>query len=146
MPVPGGGFDQCYNAQAVVATGSLLVVASEVVQAPNDKQQLAPMLEKLRTLPEALGLPQTLLADNGYFSATNVAACQVAKLEPLIAAGRQPLVVGALCIDPPYTSPWTPGCRPVSAAECKQFQCTEQRCEVLSTTKTVSTRRCNGGP
>jgi hypothetical protein len=31
-----------------------------------------------------------LLADNGYFSATNVAACQVAKLEPLIAAGRQP--------------------------------------------------------
>jgi hypothetical protein len=29
-----------------------------------------------------------LLADNGYFSATNVAACQAAKIEPLIAAGR----------------------------------------------------------
>jgi hypothetical protein len=27
MPVAGGGFDQCYNAQAVVAAGSLLVVA-----------------------------------------------------------------------------------------------------------------------
>jgi hypothetical protein len=36
MPAPGGGFDQCYNAQAVVAE-NLLVVAAEVVQAPNDK-------------------------------------------------------------------------------------------------------------
>ena len=40
MPVTGGGFDQCYNAQAAVAAGSLLVVASAVSQAPNDKQQL----------------------------------------------------------------------------------------------------------
>ena len=38
MPVAGGGFDQCYNAQAAVAVGSLLVVATDVVQAPNDKQ------------------------------------------------------------------------------------------------------------
>ena len=34
MPVAGGGFDQCYNAQAAVAAGSLLVVAADVVQAP----------------------------------------------------------------------------------------------------------------
>ena len=47
MPVAGGGFEQCYNAQAVVAEGSLLVVAAEVVQAPNDKQQLGPMVDKL---------------------------------------------------------------------------------------------------
>jgi hypothetical protein len=40
MPVAGGGFDQCYNAQAVVAADSLLVVATDVVQAANDKQQL----------------------------------------------------------------------------------------------------------
>ena len=38
MPVSGGGFEQCYNAQAVVAEGSLLVVASDVTQAPNDKR------------------------------------------------------------------------------------------------------------
>ena len=43
MPVAGGGFEQCYNAQAVVAEGSLLVIASDVAQAPNDKQQLEPM-------------------------------------------------------------------------------------------------------
>ena len=33
MPVAGGGFEQCYNAQAVVATESLLVIAMDVVQA-----------------------------------------------------------------------------------------------------------------
>src|SRR6516165_4799055 len=35
MPVAGGGFEQCYNAQAVVAAESLLVIAADVVQAPN---------------------------------------------------------------------------------------------------------------
>src|SRR5271163_2629549 len=72
MPVAGGGFEQCYNAQAVVATESLLVIATDVVQAPNDKQQIAPMLEKVDALPEQLGRPETLLADNGYFSEANV--------------------------------------------------------------------------
>ena len=38
MPVVGGGFEQCYNAQATVAADSLLVVAADVVQAPNDKR------------------------------------------------------------------------------------------------------------
>ena len=90
MPVAGGGFDQCYNAQATVAAGSLLVVASDVVQAPSDKQQIEPMLGKLNALPDELGKPTTLLADNGYFSAENVTACRSAKIEPLIAAGRQP--------------------------------------------------------
>src|SRR5271166_3447283 len=90
MPVAGGGFEQCYNAQAVVAEGSLLVVAADVVQAANDKQQLAPMLNKVAALPEVLGKAETLLADNGYFSAANVAACAAAQIAPLIAMGRQP--------------------------------------------------------
>ena len=90
MPVAGGGFDQCYNAQAVVAVDSLLVIAVEVVQAPNDKQQIAPMLGKIDALPEDLGRPETLLADNGYFSEANVTLCAAANIEPLIALGRQP--------------------------------------------------------
>jgi transposase len=90
MPVAGGGFEQCYNAQAVVATESLLVIATDVVQAPNDKQQIAPMLEKIDALPERLGQVETLLADNGYFSEANVMMCVAANVEPLIAAGRQP--------------------------------------------------------
>ena len=72
MPVAGGGFDQCYNAQPAVAVGSLLVVATDVVQAPNDKNQVEPMLGKIGALPEALGEVETLLADTGYFSAGNV--------------------------------------------------------------------------
>jgi Transposase DDE domain len=90
MPVAGGGFNQCYNAQAVVATGSLPVIATDVVQAPNDKQQVAPMLEKIEALPEQLGHPETLLADNGYFSEASVIQCTAAKIKPLIATGRQP--------------------------------------------------------
>ena len=76
MPVAGGGSDQCTNAQAAVAAGSLLVVATDVVQAPNDKNQVEPMLEKIEALPEALGEVNHLLADTGYFSAGNVAACR----------------------------------------------------------------------
>ena len=89
MPVAGGGFEQSYNAQAAVATGSMLVIAADVVQAPNDKQQLEPMVNRIVGLPDALGATETLLADAGYFSASNVAACHAAGIEPLIALGRQ---------------------------------------------------------
>src|SRR5467141_267909 len=88
MPVAGGGFEQCYNAQAVVAAGSMSVVAADVVQAPNDKQQLAPMLAKLSALPDQLGEAETLLADSGYFSQANVNACAAAGIDPVIAMGR----------------------------------------------------------
>ncbi len=89
MPVAGGGFEQCYNAQAAVAAGSLLVIAADVVQAPNDKQQLEPMLGKLADLPDELGKAEGLLADNGYFSESNVNACASAGIEPVIAMGRE---------------------------------------------------------
>ena len=89
MPVPGGGFEQCYNAQALVATESLLVVAQDVVQAPNDKQQVAPMLEKIDALPQGLGAVETMLADSGYFSEGNVEQCAAAAIEPLFATGRE---------------------------------------------------------
>jgi hypothetical protein len=89
MPVAAGGFEQCYNAQAVVAAGGMLVVAVDVVQAPNDKQQLAPMLDKISALPDQLGEAETLLADSGYFSEANVEACAAVGIEPLIPQGRQ---------------------------------------------------------
>jgi len=90
MAVPGGGFEQCYNAQAAVATGCLLVLATDVVEASNDKQQVVPMLKKLDELPEELGEIETLLADTGHFSEANVQACVSAEIDPLIAMGRQP--------------------------------------------------------
>jgi transposase len=89
MPVAGGGFEQCYNAQAAVAAGSLLVVGTDVVQAPNDKQQVEPMLNKLAALPDELGEVGELLADSGYFSEGNVNAIAAAGIEPVIAMGRE---------------------------------------------------------
>jgi hypothetical protein len=86
MPVAGGGLEQCYNAQAAVAAGSLLVVAVDVVAAANDKQQLDLMLGKIEALPDELGACETLLADR----AGNVEACEKAGVAPLIAMGRQP--------------------------------------------------------
>lgn len=89
MPMAGGGFDQCYNAQAVVAAGSMLVVAPEVTQAANDKEQLAPMVQKLKALPKELGRTRRILADSGYASEKNVEGCAAAGIEPLIALKRE---------------------------------------------------------
>jgi hypothetical protein len=103
MPVAGGGFEQCYNAQAAVAADSLLVIAADVVQAPNDKQQIEPMLNQIGALPGELGETRTLLADTGYFSTANVDACGAAGIDPLIARGRQPHhppLSELLCDDP----------------------------------------------
>ena len=111
MPVAGGGFEQCYNAQAVVAADSLLVVATDVVQAPNDKQQLEPMLGKLANLTDELGKVGDLLADSGYFSEANVNACAAAGIEPVIAMGRQthhPSLDERFAEDPPSPQNPTP--------------------------------------
>ncbi len=90
MPTAGGGFEQCYNAQAAVATGSNLVVAADVTQAPNDKNQVEPMLDKLEAVKQHAGACKTLLADTGFHSADNLAACEKAGIEPIIATGRRP--------------------------------------------------------
>jgi transposase len=88
MPVAGGGFEQCYNAQALVDNETMLVLVPQVTQATNDKQQVVPMLERLQALPAGLSQPEQFLADTGYCSADNVAACEQAGIEPLIAVKR----------------------------------------------------------
>ncbi len=84
VPVAGGGFEQCYNAQAAVATGRRLVVAVDVVREPNDKPQIEPMLDNIGALPTALVEAETLLADAGSFSGANVEACAKVGVEPVI--------------------------------------------------------------
>ena len=88
MPVAGGGFEQAYNAQAAVDAPTMLVVATGVTQAPNDKEQIEPMLETLAAQPETLGTVERLLADTGYCSEKNIQACDAAKIDPLIAVAR----------------------------------------------------------
>jgi len=89
MPVSGGGFEQAYNAQAAVDVATGLVVACFATQAPNDKQQLVPALDRLEALPSALARVEHLLTDNGYFSEPNVEAATRAGIEPLMALGRE---------------------------------------------------------
>ncbi|MCA8917354.1 MAG: IS1182 family transposase [Planctomycetes bacterium] len=88
MPRPGGGFEQSFNAQAAVDTESMLILATHVTQASNDKQQVEPMLKKIGDNPAGLNQPETLLADTGYYSEQNVKACVAANITPLIARQR----------------------------------------------------------
>lgn len=83
------GFEQAYNAQASVDLDTMVIVAAHVSQSPNDKQEVVPTIEALRSLPEAAGAVDTLLADTGYFSESNVESCTEAEIEPLISTGRQ---------------------------------------------------------
>ena len=88
MPLSGGGFEQAYNAQAAVDAATMLVVATGVTQAPNDKEQVAPMLETIKAQAEALGPVARLIADTGFCSEKNIQACEAAHIEPLFAVAR----------------------------------------------------------
>lgn len=89
MPVAGGGFEQAYNAQAAVDASTMLVVATGLSQAPNDKEQVVPMLETLKTLPQTLGTVERIIADTGYSSEKNITACEAAHIEALIAVAKE---------------------------------------------------------
>ena len=84
-----GGFEQAYNAQVAVDMESYLVVENHITQAPNDKREVEPALEKLSMLPDQLGKPEAILADTGYCSADNVDLCEEAGITPYFAQGRQ---------------------------------------------------------
>ena len=83
------GFNQCYNAQAGVDTNTHLIVEQHISQQPNDKQEVAPTLERLQQLPDELGEIDALLADTGYFSEANVNRCEAESVTPYIPEGRQ---------------------------------------------------------
>ena len=90
MPVcGGGGFEQCYNAQAGVDAPTMLVVATGVTQASNDKQQIEPMLDTLAAQSASQGQVTCLVADTGYFSEHNMKACEASKIFPLTAVARE---------------------------------------------------------
>lgn len=88
MPVSGGGFEQCYNAQASVDIETLLIVGQHLSQNPNDKLEIAPALEALKALPAQLGTVDSLLADAGYFSEANVESCQEEQILPFLSVHR----------------------------------------------------------
>jgi transposase len=74
MPVSGGGFEQCYNAQAAVEVESRLIVGQRVSEATNDKEQLEPSLGVV--VAEA-GAVREVLIDSGFVSEAAVCAVEV---------------------------------------------------------------------
>jgi len=90
MPASDGGFEQAYNAQAAVDMDTMIVVASDLSNHPNDKREMEPVVEKLAQLPDELGEIKKVVADTGYYSEHNVKVCEQHELQPLIAHGRQP--------------------------------------------------------
>lgn len=79
-------FTQAYNAEIAVDCDSQVIVAADVVQAPNDKEQLLPLVEQIE---DNLGeIPDVVLADNGFYSERNVEEVAKNHMEPLIAPKR----------------------------------------------------------
>jgi transposase len=89
MPT-GDGFVQAYNAQGAVDCDSLLLVATEVSQCPTDRTLLEPMITHLSALPDDLGRVAEVLADAGYYSASNLEVCERNQITPYISVGREP--------------------------------------------------------
>jgi Transposase DDE domain len=94
------GWDYCGNAQASVDGACQIIVACDVTDATNDKQQAEPMAQATRTNLAQAGLegpkdesgtvppiPATL--DNGYYSEAAVVALETWGFDPYIAIGRQ---------------------------------------------------------
>ena len=81
------GFEQAYNAQVAVDQETLLIVAHALSNHANDKGEAVPTLDALSS---ELGTPEAVVMDNGYFSESNIAACEARGIEPYIATGREP--------------------------------------------------------
>jgi transposase len=86
------GIVQGYNAQVAVEPELLLIVGQSVTEAANDKQQLAPMVERIEQ--QSGQRPEAVLADSGYCSEQNLEHLESAgqperRIEGFIATGKQ---------------------------------------------------------
>ena len=94
------GWEYCGNAQASVDGACQIIVACDVTDATNDKQQAEPLAQATRATLSQAGIegakdeagavqpiPATL--DNGYYSEAAVTALETLGFDPYIATGRQ---------------------------------------------------------
>lgn len=86
MKMPSKAFDQAYNCQAAVDSQTQIIVAQDVTDAANDKEQLEPMVQQMQ---ENLGdVPKQLSADSGYYSEANVATLRDAGIDDYLCPNR----------------------------------------------------------
>jgi len=81
-----GSFVQAYNAQIAVDAEAQIIVAADVTQQANDKQQLAPMFEQVEKNTGTK--PVAGSADNGYWTPDQVADKRVEGIDLHVATGR----------------------------------------------------------
>jgi transposase len=90
MKVSNKGWDQCGNAQVAVNEHQI-IVAADVTAAPNDKEQVQPMVEQLQQNLAGADVTEAvkeMLADSGFYSEANVAYLQGKEIDPYIATER----------------------------------------------------------
>jgi transposase len=81
-------FEQCYNCQAAVDSRAQVIVAAQVTQQANDKQQVEPLIEQMKkNLPGQK--PRVVSADAGYYSEDNLKYLSGEQIESYVATGRQ---------------------------------------------------------
>jgi transposase len=80
-------FEQSYNCQAAVDGHCQVIVATGVSQEANDKEQLEPMVERLKSNLEG-AKPGQMTADSGYFSEGNVDYLLQEQIDGYVATGR----------------------------------------------------------
>ena len=88
MKTSGGGFEQCYNAQASADHESRLILHRHVTQNGNDKQEMAPAI-KWYEIHTELKPSVALNADAGYFSEENIKLCVKHDITPYISFGKE---------------------------------------------------------
>ena len=79
---------QGYNCQVAVDAECQVIVAAAVTQAANDKEQLVPMVERIRA-NMSRKKPRRLSADSGYYSEDNVRRVKRRGIDPYVATGKQ---------------------------------------------------------
>lgn len=80
-------FEQSYNCQAAVDSQAQVIVAAQVTQQANDKQQVKPLVELMKLNLEGR-IPEELSADTGYYSEENVAYLEDQQIEPYVPPSR----------------------------------------------------------
>jgi hypothetical protein len=88
MKTSGGGFEQCYNAQASADHDSRLILHTHVTQNSNDKQEILPTMKWYEEHPQ-LKPSIAFNADAGYFSQENIKACVDKGMTPYISFGKE---------------------------------------------------------
>jgi transposase len=115
------GFVQGLNAQAVT-TEQQIVVAEDVTQEENDKQQLHPMLEQAEENRQAVEIEEEIgvaLADAGYCSEDNFTKKPAGDIELLVATQKDYKQRKAMAEQPPPEEPIPDDLSPTELMERK---------------------------